>query len=648
MTEEDDLSFEALTFGASERDKKRTDKDQYQIEQDDTEEEVHEASSNVILVYTSYGGKINPIQIIEFAQANGGKVVNFNFREKQCFGFLQFEDDGSIDRVLDALNDSVIEGTQVNAERCHAITAGRDPRTHNSDSDYKNSTLVLKNLPFQLKQERLEEILNSVDVKPMNVSYLYDNNGMFRGMAFVKYKEIGQGTKVFQALNGMDINGRKLRIEYKRKVKEASVLQEDDVNHLHEQLVQFTTSPLTELSFPCVSSYQRKQIHQFAERLGLGHYSTGEGESRYVLVKKRDPESTSHPSSFNGNAGSYVNSLAASLGSTSIPISSIASSPSSTTQPSTSPKQSSGKVRRRSDINPNSGGGAKAGWESKSPQNDFSGPLADRQKAIPNRNNYNGPGTIGGPTNFYGNSGVTPPYSALNGNTNFNQAQPLYSSSPAFPSYHSNQMPNGSSISSYNMTGVSPVNYYGNVSNNYNNSSPVNYNSSTSSQMHSNHISSGSFNTPPTIGFSSNFHAHFGSNYNANGNPNAFNSATPPMYVGSNETLKNPSGSFSGSPFSQFGGPSPPFRKSNIPSRTPTNEGATISAVRQPKGPDGTGGFGSDYQRSRQGSGPSTDSSSGPGNAPWTLFGSSAPLFTMTSGLEGLRGQREGERYQNL
>lgn len=81
-------------------------------------------------------------------------------------------------------------------ERCLGITAGRDPRTHNSDSDYKNSTLVLKNLPFQLKQEKLEEILNSVDCKPINVSYLYDNNGMFRGMAFVKYKEIGHGTKV--------------------------------------------------------------------------------------------------------------------------------------------------------------------------------------------------------------------------------------------------------------------------------------------------------------------------------------------------------------------------------------------------------------------------------------------------------------------
>ncbi len=33
---------------------------------------------------------------------------------------------------------------------------------------------------------------------------------------------------------------------------------------------------------------QRKQIHQFAEKLGLVHFSTGEGETRYVLLKKKE------------------------------------------------------------------------------------------------------------------------------------------------------------------------------------------------------------------------------------------------------------------------------------------------------------------------------------------------------------------------
>jgi hypothetical protein len=44
-------------------------------------------------------------------------------------------------------------------EKCVKITPGRDPRTHESTSEFKNSTLVFKNLPFQLKQEKLEEML---------------------------------------------------------------------------------------------------------------------------------------------------------------------------------------------------------------------------------------------------------------------------------------------------------------------------------------------------------------------------------------------------------------------------------------------------------------------------------------------------------
>lgn len=42
---------------------------------------------------------------------------------------------------------------------------------------------------------------------------------MFRGMAFVKYREIEHATRVFEEMNEMDIMGRKVRIEYKRKIK---------------------------------------------------------------------------------------------------------------------------------------------------------------------------------------------------------------------------------------------------------------------------------------------------------------------------------------------------------------------------------------------------------------------------------------------
>lgn len=97
---------------------------------------------------------------------------------------------------------------------------------------------------------------STIPQKPLNVSYLYDASGMFRGMAFVKYKDIEQSLKAFEAFNNMDINGRKLRIEYKRKVKEAEVLQEDDAKVIQDQLEKFTVGSLNELAFPCSSSFQ--------------------------------------------------------------------------------------------------------------------------------------------------------------------------------------------------------------------------------------------------------------------------------------------------------------------------------------------------------------------------------------------------------
>lgn len=126
--------------------------------------------------------------------------------------------------AIEDLNGTVVEGAKLQIEHCDKITPGRDPRTHNANSEFKNVTLVLKNLPFQLKQEKLEEILNGFKYKPQNVSYLYDPSGMFRGMAFVKYKETEHATRVFEEMNDMDILGRRVRIEYKRKTKGNSKL----------------------------------------------------------------------------------------------------------------------------------------------------------------------------------------------------------------------------------------------------------------------------------------------------------------------------------------------------------------------------------------------------------------------------------------
>jgi len=284
---EDDLSFESLTFGD---DKSQDDDDDLKDKKISEFKESEEPEKNVLFISAaSYSDKINSISVIKFAETFG-ELKNHNFRDKQSFGFVQFADDQAYERAVEKMNDMDVEGTRVFVEKCIRITPGRDPRTHEANSEFKNSTLVLKNLPFQLKQEKLEELLNQLTVKPLNVSYLYDGTGMFRGMAFVKYKEIEHAASVFESLNNLDITGRKVRVEYKRVTKESENTQDADEKKIQDQLNSFrANAQINELAFPAGSSYQKKQIRHIAEKLGLGHYTSGE----FIVIKKSDSASAS-------------------------------------------------------------------------------------------------------------------------------------------------------------------------------------------------------------------------------------------------------------------------------------------------------------------------------------------------------------------
>eukprot|EP01116_Phalansterium_solitarium_P012359 TRINITY_DN2856_c0_g1_i2.p1 TRINITY_DN2856_c0_g1~~TRINITY_DN2856_c0_g1_i2.p1 ORF type:complete len:540 (-),score=222.73 TRINITY_DN2856_c0_g1_i2:270-1889(-) len=301
MAEDDvDLSFEALTFGGDDAPpKKPQKKDKFKkvVEPEDS----GEPEKNCILVVTNkFGDKLNfPVLLktVEFI----GPLKTHNFRDKQSFGFLQYESDEHYEKALEFIRDLEVDGIKVTAEKCARVTPGRDPRTHDAGSEFKNTTLVLKNLPFNLKLEQLQEILNGQQFAPINVAYLYDAAAMFRGMAFVKYRDIDQAHAVFAAINNMDIQGRKLRVEYKRTLKEGEGGEDD--KRLLEQLSQFKASAQSEvlpgtspdLSFHCPSSFQRKSLHQMAEKLGLVHYSTGEGENQFVVVRFKDNQQKDAP-----------------------------------------------------------------------------------------------------------------------------------------------------------------------------------------------------------------------------------------------------------------------------------------------------------------------------------------------------------------
>jgi len=224
---------------------------------------------------------------------------------------------------------------------------------------------------------------------PYAFNYHLDQQGAFRGLAFANFRQAVDADAVVAALNGFDVQGRKLRVEYK-KVLQASEkerierekalrrmrsmqLEKEQQQQGYEDYGQVLSTPYTpqrsfssgsyqqqqtysppplpqipnqyslasapaapsqppgtpsssekgsaneldlndpatleiysrillfkddrmrdELAFSrTLSPKQRRIVHLIAQKLGVYHYSVGEGDERYAVVTRIDPQRVS-------------------------------------------------------------------------------------------------------------------------------------------------------------------------------------------------------------------------------------------------------------------------------------------------------------------------------------------------------------------
>jgi RNA recognition motif-containing protein len=284
------------------------------------------------------------------------------------------------------------------------------------DDEVIPTAIVIKNIPFSVKRETLLEIIVclrhsaaiATDVHsskaslsiptPYAFNYHLDPMGQFRGLAFANFRVAADADAVVAALNGFDVQGRKLRVEYKKVLqagekerierekairrmrsmqleKEQQMLSPggavgtpyDDGYSLHAPIMsqsrsfsgalpmggmqgmpvpqpyihptqpvlvssmttpnlstQKTTSAAQteldlndsatleiysrvllfrddlmrdELAFSrSLNPKQRRIVHLVAQKLGVYHYSVGEGDERYAVVTRREPHRNSETS----------------------------------------------------------------------------------------------------------------------------------------------------------------------------------------------------------------------------------------------------------------------------------------------------------------------------------------------------------------
>ncbi|SCU89054.1 LAMI_0D12244g1_1 [Lachancea mirantina] len=89
------------------------------------------------------------------------------------------------------------------------------------EEDVIPTAIVIKNIPFAIKKEQLLEVIAKMTLPlPYAFNYHFDN-GIFRGLAFANFATTEETTQVVQTLNGKEIGGRKLRVEYKKMLPQA-------------------------------------------------------------------------------------------------------------------------------------------------------------------------------------------------------------------------------------------------------------------------------------------------------------------------------------------------------------------------------------------------------------------------------------------
>lgn len=106
---------------------------------------------------------------------------------------------------------------QINSQfNMHQHAQQRASPPQNDNDELIPTAIVIKNIPFAVKKEQLIACMTDMRLPlPYAFNYHFDS-GVFRGLAFANFTSADETQAVIQAMNHMELQGRKLRVEYKK------------------------------------------------------------------------------------------------------------------------------------------------------------------------------------------------------------------------------------------------------------------------------------------------------------------------------------------------------------------------------------------------------------------------------------------------
>ncbi|KAJ5626521.1 hypothetical protein N7528_003948 [Penicillium herquei] len=226
-------------------------------------------------------------------------------------------------------------------------SAMRPEASASSDGDDEliPTAIVIKNIPFAVKKEQLVQLMTELNLPlPYAFNYHFDN-GVFRGLAFANFTSAEETATVIEMLNHFELQGRKLRVEYKkmlplqererierekrerrgqleeqhRPMPSSQLQTQSSMTSLNSHIPATSPSPVSQrgqkldvdlndtqtlqyysqlLLFkedtardsvifpPNLTPSQRRTVHTLAHNMGLAHASRGSGDQRQVQVFK--------------------------------------------------------------------------------------------------------------------------------------------------------------------------------------------------------------------------------------------------------------------------------------------------------------------------------------------------------------------------
>lgn len=121
------------------------------------------------------------------------------------------------------------------------------------EADIIPTAIVIKNIPFNIKREQLLHLIRDMRIPvPYAFNYHFDQ-GIFRGLAFANFHSPSEANEVVIALNGLEVSGRKLRVEYKKVLQAGEKERIEKEKALKRLQIPHTTDKDRKRDSKCIS-----------------------------------------------------------------------------------------------------------------------------------------------------------------------------------------------------------------------------------------------------------------------------------------------------------------------------------------------------------------------------------------------------------